>query len=476
MGRWLAAVGAVGLATLAPAADPADELARRLGAPDHTAREAATRQLDALGPAAIPALEAAARSSNPEVVRRAAPILARARRTADSATRLRAAPVRLDYRNVPLTAAVADLSARTGIDLRLDPAGVADMDRPVTCATPDLPPWEAVAAFARAARLKEVVTPDIELPPPPVQKHRSYFAPPPPVAAAEVPVRFIDGTADLPAARAGAVRVVALPPSFPGGRLDGQRTLYLDVTPLPGLKWEGVTDVRLGRVTDDTGRVGSRGHDPVPPAPLLLVESGLLGALAPQPPAGAPVLLAPLEPVEVLPPTARPNPRVVAVPVRPGSAAARVLTVLEGEVHGEVIAVDQELAELAGVQPDRTAAGDGGRLSVIEVESVAAGVRVAVEVEVPSPWVRLRRRQPVGPIWPDVAAPVGAGYAVRAFDAAGREIRATTRPTPAVSDDGAVKSLTWTLSYPEPPARLVATGPRVVPVILPFKLANVPLP
>jgi hypothetical protein len=45
-----------------------------------------------------------------------------------------------------------------------------------------------------------------------------------------------------------------------------------------------------------------------------------------------------------------------------------------------------------------------------------------------------------------------------------------------VSDDGAVKSVAWVLSYAEVPARLVATGPRVVPVAVPFKLANVPLP
>ncbi len=75
-----------------------------------------------------------------------------------------------------------------------------------------------------------------------------------------------------------------------------------------------------------------------------------------------------------------------------------------------------------------------------------------------------------------MAAPVGAGYAVRAFDAAGRELAPTSRPTPRVSDDGTVKSVAWVLSYAAVPARLVATGPRVVPVAVPFKLTNVPLP
>ncbi|HEX4613907.1 MAG TPA: hypothetical protein VH092_37345 [Urbifossiella sp.] len=469
MRRWLTAVGAVGLAALAPAADPVADLARGLGAPAYADREAATRALAALGPAAIPALEEAARSPNPEVARRAFPLLAHARLTADSAARLRPRPVRIGYRAVPLWAAVADLRERTGIDLRLDPAGVADVLRPVTCETADLPPWEAVAAFARAAGLREVVAPEIEIPAPAATRNRSYYTPPPLTGAAEVPVRFADGSHEGPGVRGGAVRVVVLPPTFPGGKVDGQRTLYLDVTPLPGVKWEGVTDVQLTRVVDDTGRPGGRGHDaPPPPPPAYMVEVVPL--------AGGPPPVAPAEPVEIQPPTARPNPRVVAVPVRPGSAGARVLTVLEGEVLGEVAAADQEVAALTGVAAGRSAAGPGGRLGVIEVIPHPAGVRVTVQVEVPSPWTRLRRRQPDGPIWPDVAAPVGAGYVVRAFDAAGHELPAAARPAPGVSDDGAVKTLTWALSYPAAPARLEATGPRVVPVAIPFRLANVPLP
>ena len=466
MRRWLVAVGAVGIVAGAPAADPAD-LARRLGAPVPAERDAAARALAALGPAARPALEAAARSSNPEVVRRAAPLLARARLAADSATRLRVAPVRLTLHAVPLRDAIEVLRARTGIDAKLDPAGVADVTRRVTCATADVPPWEVVAAFARAAGLREVVDADVDVPVSPQLRNRSYYAPPPPVGAADVPVRFADGAGAPPAARTGAVRVVALPPTFPGGRIDGQRTLYLDVTPLPGVRWEGATDVRLTRVVDDTGRVGSRGHDPAPPPPAVFLFDV---------PAGGPRLVAPLPPVEIQPPTTRPNPRVVAVPVRPGSVDARVLTVLEGEVIGEVAAEGEELAAVADVAAGRSGVGVGGRLTVRDVGVHPGGVRLTVELEAPSPWERLRRRQPDGPLWPDVAAPVGAGYAVRAFDAAGRELPPAPCPAPRVCDDGAVKSVAWVLSYAEVPARLVAVGPRVVPVVVPFKLANVPLP
>ncbi|MFO0798537.1 MAG: hypothetical protein U0804_13755 [Gemmataceae bacterium] len=465
MRRWLAAVGAVGIAAGAPAADPAD-LARRLGVPVPAEREAATRALAALGPAALPALEAAAASPNPEVARRAAPLLARARLTADSANRLRAAPVRLRLHAVPLRDAVGMVRDVTGAEVQL--AGVADVTRPVTCDTGAVPPWEAVAAFARAAGLREAVDAEVGIPaPPPQARNRSYYAPPPPLGPADVPVRFVDGSAELPAVRTGAVRVTALPPDFPGGRIDGQRTLYLDVTPLPGAKWEGAVGVRLTRVVDDTGRTGARGHDAPPPQPPVFAF---------EPPAAGRVLIAPLPPIEIQPPATRPNPRVVAVPIRPGSADARVLSVLEGEVFGEVAAAGEELAALPDVAAGRVGVGVGGRLAVREIGTHAGRVRLTVELEAPSPWERLRRRQPDGPLWPDVAAPVGAGYTVRATDTAGRELPAATRPTPRVSDDGVVKSVAWELSYPTTPARLVVVGPRVVPVVVPFTLANVPLP
>ncbi|QDU23898.1 hypothetical protein [Urbifossiella limnaea] len=465
MRRWLAAVGAVGIAAVAPAADPAD-LARRLAAPVPAEREAATRALAALGPAALPALEAAAASPNPEVARRAAPLLARARLTADSANRLRVPPVRLSLHNTPLRDAVGKLRDVTGVEVQL--AGVADVTRPVTCDTGAVPPWEAVAAFARAAGLREAIDAEVGIPaPPPQARNRSYYTPPPPLGPSDVPVRFVDGSAELPAVRAGAVRVTALPPSFPGGRIDGQRTLHLDVTPLPGVKWEGTTGVRLTRVVDDTGRAGARGHDAAPPP---------LPVFAFEPPAAGRVLIAPLPPVEIQPPATRPNPRVVAVPVRPGSADARVLTVVEGEVFGEVAAAGEELAALTDVATGRVGVGGGGRLVVRGVDTHPGGVRLTAELEAPSPWERLRRRQPDGPLWPDVATPVGAGYAVRATDAAGRELPAATRPTPRVSDDGVVKSVAWELSYPVMPARLVVVGPRVVPVAVPFRLSNLPLP
>src|SRR5690242_13161893 len=107
MKRLLAAVGAGVLAATAAAVSPpaspsVDVLIARLGSESFAEREAAAFALEKAGPAAVPALEAAARDPNPEVSRRAGEVLARLRRTTDSKDRLAAKKVRLAYKAVPL--------------------------------------------------------------------------------------------------------------------------------------------------------------------------------------------------------------------------------------------------------------------------------------------------------------------------------------------------------------------------------------
>jgi len=244
MKRLLAAVGAGVLAAAAaamspPVPSPVDVLIARLGSESFAEREAAASALEATGPAAIPALDAAARDPNPEVGRRAGEVLARLRRTTDSKDRLAAKKVKLAYKAVPLGTAVNDLKARTGINLTLDSANVADPLRPVTCETGELPVWEAVAAFCQAAGLKEVFAAEL---PVPKQEHaarsrRTYYAPPPPPIPETVPVTLADGKyVPLPGSRSTAVRVLALPASFPNHRVylgTGDVLLHFDVAPVP---------------------------------------------------------------------------------------------------------------------------------------------------------------------------------------------------------------------------------------------------
>ena len=76
MPRFVPAAGLVLAAGLVIAAPPTpDELARDLGSPVYSVRERASKELWKLGAAARPALEAAAKSGDAEVSRRAADIL-----------------------------------------------------------------------------------------------------------------------------------------------------------------------------------------------------------------------------------------------------------------------------------------------------------------------------------------------------------------------------------------------------------------
>lgn len=480
MRRWLGAVlSGVGLAAAAVAGPPpvADAVAR-LGADRYADRVAAGRELLAFGPAAIPALERATRSPNPEVARRAADLLARLLRRADSA-RLTAAPlVRLDYHSVPLAAAVADLKAKTGIPLTLDPERVDDPDRPVACLTAELPVWEAVAAFSRAAGLREVFAAELDVPKPEANPRRGYYIPPPPRPAADaVPVVLADGPErPLPGSRAGGVRVLALP-HFPRDRasLDGTITLHLDVTPAPGLHWQDVAAVRVTRVVDEFGREGGGGPGPEPVAPAfgpfaggVMVGQGVAMRWDPE---GRPIL-----------PASYPNPRAVPVSLRVATPHARRLRRLEGVVVGEVVVPGAELAAIdhpAG--PDGvTVAGEGGvRVTVLESHPAGRGPAavVRVRVEAPSPWSDARRRNPWGPLWPEPPRPAGHGHQLVGLDRDGKPAPAEPAVVTLVSDDGLTLTTVWQLLYPlGVPDRLVLTGPKSVTVEVPFALDDVPLP
>lgn len=487
--------GAAGAGLAAPAGAgpvPPAAVVARLGAPDHADREAAGRYLLAAGPAAVPALEAGARSGNPEVARRAAEVLARVRLREDSARLTAARTVRLSYRAVPLGVAVADLRDKTGLPLALSPDEVADQTRPVTCETSELPAWEAVAVFARAAGLREVFEAEVAAPQPDTNPLRSYHVPPPPPPAADtVPVVLADGLdRPLPAARGAAVRVLALPPTFPGTRTvlgSGEVTLQLDVTPAPGMNLQDGAAVRVVRVVDEFGRAGAAGptrppavtpFGPFAPVGGLVLGGGGGGVIV-----GKAVVMR-WDPDGLAAPqrTAVPNPRVMAVPVVVPTRHARTLRRLEGAVMGTIVVPGAVLAAIddpagsVGTPVDGVA---GSRLTVLGWDRGGGGhpEAVRVRVEVPSPWQEARRRNPWGPLMPEPARPEGFTAQVHGVDAAGRSV-GPVGGTSTTSDDGLTLTTISEVLYPPggKPARLVLTGPKPVPVEVPFVLENVPLP
>jgi hypothetical protein len=145
------------LALLAPAppaaaGDTPESLVARLGSGRFEGREGAARELERLGPAALPALRAARDAADPEVRQRAAALLERIA----FAGAIAPTAVRLDARGRPLAAVVADLAGQSGLPMRLDPRGGDGLaGRPVGLDAPGpLPLWEAVDRLATEARLR----------------------------------------------------------------------------------------------------------------------------------------------------------------------------------------------------------------------------------------------------------------------------------------------------------------------------------
>ncbi|MDB5311768.1 MAG: hypothetical protein JWO38_5970 [Gemmataceae bacterium] len=484
MKQLLTAFGVIALAAAAGASAPAppsssvDLLITQLGADQFTDREAATAALEASGPAAIPALEHAVRDPNPEVARRAAGVLAKLQRAADSHTRLVARTVRLAYKDVPLGTAVNDLRARTGLNLTLDPANVADPLRLVTCETGDLPAWEAVAAFCRAAGLKEVFVAELEVPKTEPRRNRGYYTPPPPAPPADaVPVTLADGKyVSLPGTRATAVRVLALPASFPAHRVilgTGEVTLHFDVAPAPGLNWQDVNGVRVTKAIDDAGRFGGGGALKELPPPADPFDGAVLvnRRMALRFEYDGPVA-----------PTAYPNPRVVPVPLRLATPSARSLRLLEGVVVCEVAIPEQplvtveDLTRRAGIPVEGLG---GAKVTVLEIRHGEKGVgaTVRVQTETPSPWQAQRRLNPWGPLWPEQSRPVGLGTQIKAFDAAGKPMTPASTSGNQFSEDGTTLSTVTSMTFAgAAPAKLIFVGPKPTLVEIPFRMENVPLP
>jgi hypothetical protein len=118
--RTLLAVALVGAPIAAAGGDPppppksrAAQLVAQLGSDDFFEREAAGKELDALGPVALDDLRAACRSADPEVARRARDLAAGISFRAESERLLAPTLVELDAADAPLDTVLAELSRQS---------------------------------------------------------------------------------------------------------------------------------------------------------------------------------------------------------------------------------------------------------------------------------------------------------------------------------------------------------------------------
>lgn len=461
----------------APVGIPA--LVEQLGSERFAEREAAAAALEKLGLPAIDALRAATKSDVPEVRERAAALLTKMRRLADSGNRLTPKRVKLDYQDIPLGTAVNDLRTRTGVNFTLDTDRVANPLRKVTCRTAEVPIWEAIDEFCTAAGLRETFRNDLDVPKS-TSPRRGYVPPPQAPSADAVPLVLIDGTPTrLPGDRSTSVRVLALPAAFPGHKITlgtGEVTLALDVTPVPGLGWQDVVGVKVNKVIDSGGRAGGAGSEKQT-APT-------------NDPSGMVVFARPGVAMRFdingnsIPPESLSNPRVVTVPLKLGTPSAASLKRLEGSVFGEIQVPNQHLVTVENLKQNTgtSFAGPGElKFTVLEAkepQTPGGQGSVKVQMESPSMWVVNARRRGWNPGWPE-SPRMGQGNRVEAFDAAGKPFPLTSNAFTDMSDDGMVTIQTYTMTYRAGqglPAKLVVVGPKLVTVEVPFVMENVPLP
>jgi hypothetical protein len=477
--------------------DEAARLARlidRLGSDDFREREEATRDLDQFGPRALEALRKAAASLDAEVHRRASGLVAAIQRREETKRMLEPKQVHLLFRDTPVPDALDDFARRTGYTLVLAEGRQKLADRKVTLDTGVVPFWEAFDQFCRQAGVVEpaLLPPDSHQTDPAVPDvqqqaemwigRRTVSYPPQPAAQDTSRLTLVAGkTPVLPTTLAGALRIRVLPAGTPlPGHLpaDGDKLLPVEVTPEPGLGWQGVLGLRITRASDD------RGRKVTPGAPYVgFTDEGMdyngavfLG--------GMPYGVAPVN---------ESAPRAIPVCLHAGDDSARAIRELHGVVTVQVQTPLQPLLTVDNVlqASGKAVSGEyGGLLKVGTVMRAKNGqVHLRVHLEPPPqegdvadlmPGGRARRINRALVMW-RMAQMAPEMPDLRLLDAKGQPWKRVEEPRqPSGAAAGVVGAQDYEPKFePGPgqgePARLVFMGRRTLVLDVPFTLRDVPL-
>ncbi|GBD36844.1 hypothetical protein HRbin36_01972 [bacterium HR36] len=135
------------------------QLIRQLGAPSFAEREKASQALEAIGEAALPALQEAAEKSDDLEVKRRAADLVRVIEARLAAEKLRQPTlVSVAYHNTPVAEVLKDLTAKTGVPMQLQVAANREGEirqKLVTLRLDQKPLWEVVDQVLAACSLRQ---------------------------------------------------------------------------------------------------------------------------------------------------------------------------------------------------------------------------------------------------------------------------------------------------------------------------------
>jgi hypothetical protein len=481
-------------------------LIQQLGSSRFAEREAATRSLDALGDAAVAALQSAANSSDAETRRRASELLQRIGQRAIIAKILKPTTVALDFDNCPLIDAVNTLAKQTGLKIDRASNGFPG-NRKVTVKSGPIPVWEAVELFCRKADLHEWdgATPMPGVPTPPstaiatgnvavfgglqgqvVVGGRS-------VRSGQLPdgrVILLDGPGTVTTSHhAGAVRLRVLPHGtpFPMTIMGDDLLFPLQASAESRLQFAGALSVRIEKAIDEFGKNHEATGVVVPTVNADDVTFVVLpnGAMMAQPASG------------------RAGP--AALRIARGDKAAKSIREIVGEMTAQVH-VTEALARIDGPMKSGMSANgpDGVSVKLNDVTMPSAGeLKISIELSLP-PEV-----QPMGALAGvaggrvafqggivfqqqlGIAAKVAnlpplptgtteyAGLSIE--DAQGRRWTAThgQQESMRFGPQGLFTQLVVTFKAPAADAtatRLVFSGSRPAVISIPFAFRDVPLP
>jgi hypothetical protein len=477
----------------APAADPlppeppeAERLVKQLGSARFTEREAAAQALDALGPAALPALRRAAQSENAEVRRRAGALIARHERHAESAAAFAPTRVRLKAAGAPLVEVIQDLVKQAPIVLHLAREPVDLAERPVTLDTGETSFWEALDALCRQARLS--IRPTEFDPVRDADPRRLALPSVLALRGTQQELVLQDGVLPAcPTAYAGAVRVRLVPDRW-ANRARGQGAEHqwaLEVLSEPRVRWQSVPSFEFEPADGLTAAGIPQGGEDAATArrralalpPRLLSSALLAGRDSPLP--------------------QRVMRHELPVYVTAQASAGPAAPELKGRLVGTVQLSGQRIATVADVTKADAAAAvaeDGTKLTVRDCrrhEDGSAALKVEVERPQPADRPGVVRTVLANAIAGGRAPPGGAavmlnylledsGAALRLSDEKGRPYEVTLAVDQAAQQANAI-TVTFALSgrpadAAAQPRQLELLGPRLVPVEAKFTLRDVPRP
>jgi hypothetical protein len=248
-------------------------LVAQLGSDRYDDREAACKELDGLGAAALEPLRTAIGSRDEETRRRALHVLERIQLRVETARLTKPKMIRLVYTDVPVPQAVQDMARKTGFQIQIEGDQTKLAARKITIDTGEVPFWQAVDHFCLKAGLVERGSTAIPENNPELNdirmermRMRMWMIQQQEVGGVkpELPVVFLDGKPQsLPTYYAGALRLRILSkatgnasgPSTgaPVNKPEGESQLTVEVTPEPKMGLQNVLSLRVEKLIDEKG-------------------------------------------------------------------------------------------------------------------------------------------------------------------------------------------------------------------------------